>query len=296
MAWHFGKWGWALGNWLYKKIVCWRAKWQSMKTFYLDDDLLCRYIPENFYSDFAISDGSGGQSSGKGGVPDYLETVVAGKGITSTTVSAQPTQLQPNSLQPAVTGAGAVQQPQTVIQPAFSMAGSSSNTEHTKITICFFFLITLTLFLAGTSIQQPQLITSPTAGSNTVVSGATGSCATTPQQLTIQLPTQPQPIQGVKTVTYVNPVLSTPATRPTQIQTSPTVTAASTTLQPVKMTTTPTFAYTPSGRCHICFGRPVKEVVAGFTFLAWIWKKYYLDTNALAKFYLDHPGKCTLKA
>ena len=71
-----------------------------MKTIYLDDDLLCRYIPENFYSDFAISDGSGGQGSGKGGVPDYLETVVAGKGITSTTVSAQPTQLQPNSLQP----------------------------------------------------------------------------------------------------------------------------------------------------------------------------------------------------
>ena len=139
-------------------------------------------------------------------------------------------------------------------------------TLNTQKPLLIFLLITLTLFLTGTSIQQPQLITSPTAGSNTVVSGATGSCATTPQQLTIQLPTQPQPIQGVKTVTYVNPVLSTPATRPTQIQTSPTVTAASTTLQPVKMT--PTFAYTPSGRCHICFGRPVKEVVAGFTFLA----------------------------
>ena len=103
------------------------------------------------------------------------------------------------------------------------------------------------LFLAGTSIQQPQqLITSPTAGGSTVVSGATGSCPTTAQQLTIQLPTQPQPIQGVKTVTYVNPVLSTPATRPTQIQTSPTVTAATTTLQPVKLAT-PTFAYTSSG-------------------------------------------------
>ena len=112
----------------------------SMKTIYLDDDLLCRYIPENFYSDFAISDGSGGQGSGKGGVPDYLETVVAGKGITSTTVSAQPTQLHPNSLQPAVTGAGAVQQPQTVIQPAFSMAGSSLNTEHSKNTHYFSFL------------------------------------------------------------------------------------------------------------------------------------------------------------
>ena len=80
----------------------------------------CRYIPD-MYSDFAISDGSG--QVGKG-VPDYLETVVAGKGITATTVSAQPTQLQPNSIQPAATGAAtAVQQPQTVIQPAFSMAG-----------------------------------------------------------------------------------------------------------------------------------------------------------------------------
>lgn len=73
------------------------------------------------YSDFAISDGSG--QGGK--VPDYLETVVAGKGITTTTVSAQPTQLQPNSLQPAVTCA--VQQPQTVIQPAFSMAGTGQH-------------------------------------------------------------------------------------------------------------------------------------------------------------------------
>ena len=248
----FWQMGVGLGNWAICRITKCSVDAQnetcSMKTIYLDDDLLCRYIPENFYSDFAISDGSGGQGSGKGGVPDYLETVVAGKGITSTTVSAQP-----NSLQPAVTGAGAVQQPQTVIQPAFSMAGSSSNTEHSKTTHHFSFNHTDT-FLTGTSIQQPQLITSPTAGSNTVVSGATGNCATTPQQLTIQLPTQPQPIQGVKTVTYVNPVLSTPATRPTQIQTSPTVTAASTTLQPVKMTA-PTFAYTPSGRCHICFGR-----------------------------------------
>ena len=145
MAWHFGKWGWAICR-ITKCSVDAQNETYSMKTIYLDDDLLCRYIPENFYSDFAISDGSGGQGSGKGGVPDYLETVVAGKGITSTTVSAQPTQLQPNSLQPAVTGAGAVQQPQTVIQPAFSMAGSSSNTEHSKTTPHFSFNHTDTFF------------------------------------------------------------------------------------------------------------------------------------------------------
>lgn len=96
------------------------------------------------YSDFAISDGSG--QGGK--VPDYLETVVAGKGITTTTVSAQPTQLQPNSLQPAVTCA--VQQPQTVIQPAFSMAGTGQHL------ICFkkHFLQSFTKFRQMASLSQ----------------------------------------------------------------------------------------------------------------------------------------------
>ena len=111
----------------------------------LDD--LSRYIPENFYTDFPQIDpnhSSHGNANGHGvqmGVPDYLQTVVAGKAITTTvTASSQiPSALPPglNSLSPHVTVQS--QPPQ----------------------------------------QQPQTIT-------------------------VHLPTQPQPIQGVKTVTYVN--------------------------------------------------------------------------------------------
>ena len=149
-----------------------------------------RYIPENFYSDFSISE--------QGKVPDYLETVVAGKGIT-TTVSAS--QLQSNAIPAGQT----VIQPQNVL-PVGSMTASS-------------------------------LISSPVV---TTVAGTT----TQPQQLTIQLPTQPQPIQGVKTVTYVNPVIN----KQGQLQTSPAGTSGgAANLQPVKLTT-PTFAYTSNGK------------------------------------------------
>ena len=114
----------------------------------LDD--LSRYIPENFYSDFSMTNANdpnhvhtsinGSTGLVTSGVPDYLQTVVAGKAIT-TTVSASsqlPTTLAPNfnTLSPHLT-----------LQP-----------------------------------QQPQQ----------------------PQTITFHLPTQPQPIQGVKTLTYVN--------------------------------------------------------------------------------------------
>ena len=170
-----------------------------------------RYIPENFYSDFTISE--------QGKIPDYLETVVAGKGIT-TTVSAS--QLQPNAALPA----GAAAAGQTVIQQPSGQV----------------------LPIGSMSTASPQLITSPittsavTAPCSVAAAAAPGQ-PQQPQQLTIQLPTQPQPIQGVKTVTYVNPVIN----KPTQIQTSPAGVAPATSLQPVKLTT-PTFAYTSSGK------------------------------------------------
>ena len=60
-------------------------------------------------------------------MPDYLETVVAGKGITTTagtTAATVATQLQPAAVNTALQPATVTQQqPQTVIQPAFSMAG-----------------------------------------------------------------------------------------------------------------------------------------------------------------------------
>jgi hypothetical protein len=103
----------------------------------LDD--LSRYIPENFYSDFTMADQQHGHQQ-SGGVPDYLQTVVAGKAITTTVSSA------------------------------------GSNHTHT----------------ASNAIQIPMTMTNHQQ----------------PQSITIQLPTQPQPIQGVKTITYVNTVMS----------------------------------------------------------------------------------------
>ena len=81
-----------------------------------------RYIPENFYLPDGFSDGTatGVQTTKPGSaVPDYLETVVAGKGITTTAgttaAATMATQLQPATV--------TQHQPQTVIQPTFSMAG-----------------------------------------------------------------------------------------------------------------------------------------------------------------------------
>ena len=82
---------------------------------------------------------------------------------------------------------------------------------------------------------SPQYISSvPVAGTQPTSSPATQ------QKLTIQLPTQPQPIAGVKTVTYVSSIGGTP--NPPQYQTITT----SANLTPVKLTTTG-FAYTSTG-------------------------------------------------
>merc|ERR1719195_951397 len=99
-------------------------------------DELSRYIPENFYLPDGFSDGTSAAAPGvqttKPGsaVPDYLETVVAGKGITTTAgttaAATVATQLQPAAVNTALQPATVTQQqPQTVIQPAFSMAGTT---------------------------------------------------------------------------------------------------------------------------------------------------------------------------
>lgn len=122
----------------------------------LDD--LSRYIPENFYSDFTASDTLQ--------VPDYLQTVVAGKAITTTTNS--------------------------------------------------------------------QAVTNP----------STQSVNPHPQSITIQLPTQPQPIQGVKTVTCVKPFNANNNT---------TLSTSTSQVSPGKLTN---YAYTPSGERIAIQGLP----------------------------------------
>ena len=83
------------------------------------------------------------------------------------------------------------------------------------------------------------------------------SAASNQQPITIQLPTQPQPVQGVKTVTYVNPVISKAPTPQQQVSTVTT----SANLQPLRVTQ---YAYTQSGTF---------ENLIGYLFL----KKTYVD-------------------
>ena len=142
----------------------------------LDD--LSRYIPENFYSDFTVSESLQ--------VPDYLQTVVAGKAIT-TTVSASGPTVTSNS------GAAIPLQTQAVN-------------------------------------QQPQ-----------------------PHSITIQLPTQPQPIQGVKTLTCVNPFKTNNNT---------TTLSSASQISPGKVTQ---YAYTPSGERIAIHGLPPEATRPGST-------------------------------
>ena len=116
------------------------------------------------------------------GVPDYLQTVVAGK-TSTTTVSA-----------------------------------SSSTTNGSIIN------------------QQPSTIQLPIS----MAQPMTANPGNPQQPITIQLPTQPQPVQGVKTVTYVNPVISKATPQPIS-----TVSTSSATLQPLRYTQ---YAYTQSGK------------------------------------------------
>lgn len=79
--------------------------------------------------------------------------------------------------------------------------------------------------------QQPSTIQLP-------ITMAQPTLTSNQQPITIQLPTQPQPVQGVKTVTYVNPVISKAS--PQQV----TTVTSSATLQPLRVTQ---YAYTQSG-------------------------------------------------
>ena len=139
----------------------------------LDD--LSRYIPENFYSDFTLADHQQ--------VPDYLQTVVAGKAITTTVSAAGPT-----------------------VTSSSGMPLQSQTSHH-----------------------QPQ-----------------------PHSITIQLPTQPQPIQGVKTVTYVNPFKAN----------NNSASATASQVSPGKVTQ---YAYTPSGERIAIHGLPPEATKPGST-------------------------------
>ena len=118
-----------------------------------------------------------------------------------------------------------LQLPSSIYQRASTHSGSTIITAPTT-------LMTSTQALPNVT-ASPQYISSvPIAG--------TQPTPATQQKLTIQLPTQPQPIAGVKTVTYVS---SIGGNTPTQYQTITT----SANLTPVKLTTTG-FAYTSTGR------------------------------------------------
>ena len=113
-----------------------------------------------------------------------------------------------------------------------------------KRQVCYMYPL---CFFIGTTVQagQPQQLLASPGGTTcpTVVGNQQ-------QQLTIQLPTQPQPIQGVKTLTYVAQQTPGKTTAVNQLQTSPSAAALgqpASTLQPVKLAT-PTFAYTSTGK------------------------------------------------
>ena len=150
----------------------------------LDD--LSRYIPENFYSDFTLAEQHHPQQ-----IPDYLQTVVAGKAIT-TTVSAS--------------------------HPATSISSTSG----------------IPLYSQSSGGHQSSI--------------------------TIQLPTQPQPIQGVKTVTYVNPFKAANNNNTAEVAagSSPVVSQVS----PGKVTQ---YAYTPSGERIAIHGLPPEATKPGST-------------------------------
>ena len=96
----------------------------------------------------------------------------------------------------------------------------------------------------GSMNQQASTIQLPISMTQTVAAGqSAGQTAhqhaqqAQHQPITIQLPTQPQPVQGVKTVTYVNPVIS-------KANSQATVTTSTASLQPLRVTQ---YAYTQTG-------------------------------------------------
>ena len=138
------------------------------------------------------------------GVPDYLQTVVAGKSNTTTTTVS---------------------------------AASASTANGTMVN------------------QQPSTIQLPISMAQTIQTSSVSS-----QPITIQLPTQPQPVQGVKTVTYVNPVISNARTQPmTTVTSSGTGTS---TLQPLRVTQ---YAYTQSGERIAIQGLTPEQAKPGST-------------------------------
>ena len=80
----------------------------------------------------------------------------------------------------------------------------------------------------------------------------------TQQPITIQLPTQPQPVQGVTTVKYVNPVIS----KATLSGSQATVTTSTASLQPLRVTQ---YAYTQTGERIAIQGLDPGQIKPGST-------------------------------
>lgn len=99
-----------------------------------------------------------------------------------------------------------------------------------------------TMSTATSAPHLQSLLQTATQGLAQVAPAPTTTVAAPGGPITIQLPTQPQPVQAVKSVTYVAARNNPPAFA------SPTSNAVTTSsFQPVKLTTTG-FAITPTGR------------------------------------------------
>lgn len=122
---------------------------------------------------------------------------------------------------------------------------------------------TMNLQQAPSTIQLPISMTQTVAAGQSISAAgqpaqgqhAHGQVSTQHQPITIQLPTQPQPVQGVKTVTYVNPVIS-------KANSQATVTTSSASLQPLRVTQ---YAYTQTGERIAIQGLTPDQVKPGST-------------------------------
>ena len=208
--------------------------------------MLFRYIPENFYSDFTISDQNTATANAAGGtqtttslggnrLPDYLETVVAAAGKSNQAQATQNllnTQPQPLSQSTVLQTMKQEQLPASILQQPLPVMSSNTTTLQLPSSI----------YQRASTNPGSTIISAPSSLMTSQVANPQPSMAQpTQQKLTIQLPTQPQPIAGVKTVTYVSSIGGT------QYQsTVPQTITTSANLTPVKLTTTG-FAYTSTG-------------------------------------------------
>ena len=104
-----------------------------------------------------------------------------------------------------------------------------------------------TMSTATAAPQLQSLLQPATAGLAQIGTSPTTTVATAQGPITIQLPTQPQPVQAVKSVTYV-----AARNNPPVFASSANNAVTTSSFQPVKLTTTG-FAITPTGKVILSY-------------------------------------------